>query len=504
MRNRNACDLTEGGILRGLLWVATPIMGASLMQMAYNLTDMFWLGRSVGSQAVAASGTAGAYLWLSMALVLIGRLGAEIGVSQSLGAKDRDGALDYARGALLLAAALGLAYGLAMTLCSGPLIAVFHFRPEEAALESSAAEYLAIVGVGVPFFCVSAAVNGVFNGAGNARLSFRANAVGLVVNIALDPLLIVTAGWGVAGAAIATVLAQVVVCALFLLFLKRHRESPFPAFKLFALPARAATLRRIARWSLPACLESGLFTLLAMVTTRLIASFGGDAVAVQRVGSQVESLSWLVGGGFGTAVTAFVGQNYGAGKWPRIRRGFRISMAAMLGYGAAITALMYFEGRLLYAAFVREQSIRDMGGVYLRIFAVCQLFACVESVAAGAFRGLGKTVPPAVVSIACNILRVPLAYRLAATPLGLDGVWWAISLVAVLRGTLIYAWYALAARRQPRLPEGARSAHPLGDDPRHLDAGDRGLHQPPGDARAIADGEQAGDAGLEARVDHHL
>ncbi|MCL2810889.1 MAG: MATE family efflux transporter [Clostridia bacterium] len=445
--SRNAYDLTQGGILRKLLLVAVPIMATSFMQMAYNLTDMFWLGRGVSSEAVAASGSAGMFLWLSMAPMLVGRLGAEIGVSQSLGRKDMAAARGYAQNAIFLAMVLGLAYGLLLMLGSEPLIGVYAIQ--EASLANSAAAYLAIVGAGIPFQFVSAAITGIFNGSGNSRLSFWANATGLALNMILDPLLILGADWGIVGAAAGTVFCQMVVCALFLIFLKRHKKRPFAAFSLRIKPAWKPTAQ-ILRWSVPVGLESGLFTVLTMVTTRLVAGFGGEALAVSRVGSQIESLSWLIGGGFGSAVTAFVGQNFGAGKWSRVHRGFSMAVWSMVVWGALVTVLMFFGGRQLYAAFLREPEIHAMGAVYLRILALSQLAMCLEGISASAFRGVGKTVPPAVISIACNVLRVPLAYVLASTELGLNGVWWAISIGGGVRGLLILAWYLLHARSQPK------------------------------------------------------
>ncbi len=450
MSGHKTYDLTEGGILRKLLLVAIPIMGTSFMQMAYNLTDMFWLGQGVSSEAVAASGASGMYLWLSMALLLIGRLGAEIGVSQNFGRRDYAAAQGYAQNSFLWAVALGVGYGLLMILFNKPLISVFGMKEE--GLVSSAATYLSVVGIGIPFTYVSASITGMFNGSGNSRLSFWANAVGLVLNMILDPLFIFVAGMGIIGAAVATVLAQMIVCALFVVFLKKHRARPFPSFKFWVKPDRPKALQ-IVRWSALTALESMLFTLLAMATTRLVASFGGNAVAVQRVGAQIESLSWLIGGGFGTAVTSFVGQNYGAGKWTRIHRGFRISLLAMTIWGVIITVLLFFGGRLLYSVFVRETVIQDMGDVYLKILALCQIATCFESVAGGAFRGMGKTMPPAVASIASNVLRVPLAYLLASTSLGLNGAWWGISITAAMRGVIILIWYLWRARRMPKRDE---------------------------------------------------
>ena len=410
------------------------------------------------SAAVAASGSAGMYLWLSVAFLMIGRMGAEIGVSQSLGSREPETALKYARNAVFLAMVLGVVYGAALLLLSTPLIRLIGIREEALVKDSSV--YLSIVALGIPFTFVSGALTGTFNGAGNARLSFLANAVGLVVNMALDPLLILGFHMGVVGAAVATILAQMVVCGLFIYFAKFHKARPFPRFVLFSRPS-GETIRRIFRWCVPVSLENMLFCLLAMGTTRIVASFGQDAIAIQRVGGQIESLSWLIGGGFGTAVTAFVGQNFGAKKWTRIHAGFKISYQAMTIWGILISVLMFFGARTLYRVFIQagETRILDGGAVYLRIFAVCQLLTCLEAVCAGMFRGMGKTLPPSVSSISVNILRVPLAYALSRTALGLEGIWWAISLTACIRGAVIMVWYLIYARTLPKEDLSLRTEH---------------------------------------------
>ena len=451
MSKRGTNDLTNGSILRKLLLVAIPIMGTQLMQMAYNLTDMFWLGQGVSSAAVAASGSAGMYLWLSMAFMLVGRLGAEIGVSQCLGRREPEEARRYAQNAVFLAMTLGIAFAAPLIIFSRPLIRLVGIY--EAGLLRDAANYLTIVALGVPLTFVSGSITGMFNGAGNSRLSFWANAIGLAINMALDPLFIIGFKWGVIGAAIATVMAQAVVCTLFIVFAKKHKARPFDKFMLFARPEKAP-VRQIFKWTIPVGLESMLFTLLSMATTRIAASFGQDALAVQRVGSQIESMSWLIGGGFGTAITAFVGQNFGAHKWARIREGFRIAWRAMLIWGIVVSGLLFFGGRVLYQVFIKaeETHILDGGAVYLRILTACQIFCCLEAVGAGMFRGLGKTIPPSVSSISINILRVPLAYLLSI-PMGLDGVWWGVSLTALMRGALIFGWFLVYSRKLPRQDE---------------------------------------------------
>ncbi len=454
MSHKEKYDLTRGGILDKLLLVAVPIMGTQFVQMAYNLTDMFWLGR-VGSGAVAASGTAGMYLWLSMGLLMFGRMGAEIGVSQRLGAQDEYGARGYAQTALALGAVLGTLYGLAMALFSRQLIGVFGIQ--EAQIAADAAEYLAIVGLAVPLTYITGAITGTFNGAGNSRVSFICNAAGLAINMALDPPLI--SAMGIRGAAIATAIAQGAVCALFLVMLKKGRSRPFARLRLFARPD-FQKLRQIVRWSLPISLESLLFTLLSMVITRFVAAFGAQAIAVNRVGSQIESLSWLIGGGFGSAITAFIGQNFGAGKWTRIRRGFQMSVYSMLLWGAFSTLLLLFAGAALFRIFLPEPDIVAMGAKYLRILALCQIVSCLECVASGAFRGVGQTIPPSLASIVSNAVRIPLAYGLSRTALGLDGIWRGIVFGAIMRSVWIFIWYLVRARKQPRQDTGPEDRLP--------------------------------------------
>jgi putative MATE family efflux protein len=409
---------------------------------------MFWLGRMRESvMAVAASGLAGMFLWLGMALMLIGRMSSEIGTSQNLGRGDILAAQGYAQDSSRIALILGVLYGLVLVVLAGPLVSLL--RVNEQNVFENTCLYLRIVGVGIPLTYLSAAITGAFNGAGNSRLSFWANSAGLLVNMALDPVMILGWGWGVMGAAVATVIAQGVVCALFVWFIKRHPQRPFEYFKILGKLTRERT-RMIVRWSLPIALESGAFTALAMVVTRMVSDgYGETAVAVQRVGSQIESLSWLIGGGFSSAVTSFVGQNFGAGKWARIRRGYRISLATLLVWEALVTLLLLLGGGFLFSLFLPESpEILTMGATYLQILAGCQLFMALEGACAGTFRGVGRTLPPSLCSIASNLLR-PLLCWWFASWMGLNGLWLGITVSAMLRGIFIFVWYTMEERNFP-------------------------------------------------------
>jgi Na+-driven multidrug efflux pump len=146
---------------------------------------------------------------------------------------------------------------------------------------------------------------------------------------------------------------------------------------------------------------------------------------------------------------AFAGQNYGAKKWPRVFKGYFVGMSIMSVIGILATGLLIFAARPLFSIFISEEETIRYGIVYLRILGLSQLFMCIEATTAGAFNGLGKTVPPSVVGISLNGLRIPAALLLSSTSLGLNGVWWAISISSILKGVLLSAWYMIMLKRNP-------------------------------------------------------
>ena len=197
-------------------------------------------------------------------------------------------------------------------------------------------------------------------------------------------------------------------------------------------------------------MESAAFTLLAMVVTGMVTSLYGErAIAVQRVGNQIESLSWLIGGGFSSAVTAFIGQNYGAGKWTRIRRGYKIALSTLLIWETLAMFIFIFAGRFLFSIFIRDSDeILDMGATFLKFLATCEIFMAFEGACAGTFRGIGKTVPPSVCSIIANLIRPFLCWYLSRS-MGLNGFWLGIALSASIRGLLMLIWYTFYQKGLP-------------------------------------------------------
>lgn len=156
--------------------------------------------------------------------------------------------------------------------------------------------------------------------------------------------------------------------------------------------------------------------------------------------------------GFSTALAAFVGQNYGAKKWERIYRGYFTAIGLISIIGISATFLLYFAAGPVFSIFITEQQTLKMGIVYLKILSLSQFFMCIEITTAGAFNGMGKTFPPALVGILFTGLRIPAALILSQENiLGLNGVWWSISLSSVFKGIILPTWFLLFISRHPKM-----------------------------------------------------
>ena len=442
-------NLTEGNILSALFKLAIPIMGTSFVQMAYNMTDMIWVGR-LGSRAVAAVGTAGFFTWLAMSFILIPKIGAEVGVSQCVGRDDMVEAKVYIKHTLQIVIALAIIYGLSLITFRKPLIGFFNLN--EPDIINNAITYLVIISFGIIFYFINPVFSAIFNGYGESRTPFIINSIGLVVNMILDPLLILGLGplprLGVAGAAIATIIAQAVVTSIFIANAKMRPEL-FSQLHLFSMPD-FAHIKKIFKLGFPVALQSGLFTIFAMVIARIIAQWGPVPIAVQKVGSQIEAISWMTAGGFQTAMSAFVGQNYGAKKWDRVAKSYYVGIAIMAVIGLLTTGLLYYGAKPIFSVFIPEAESIRYGVVYLKILALSQLFMCIELTTAGAFNGLGRTIPPSIIGITFNALRIPAALMLSSTSLGLNGVWWAISISSIFKGILLATWYLIMLKNNEK------------------------------------------------------
>jgi len=272
------------------------------------------------------------------------------------------------------------------------------------------------------------------------------------VNILLDPILIFGIGpfpeMGVRGAAIATVMSQLASAGVFFVIFITNR-SPFPDFK-FIKKFDFEHIKRVFKLGYPVALESGGFTIIAIILARIITHWGALPIAVQRVGSQIEAISWMTAIGFSTALSAYIGQNFGAQKWDRLWEGYLAAIQMVFLVGSVSTLLFLIFPEAIFGLFLPEPEAIIKGAVYLRILGISQIFMCIEIVSSGAFKGMGRTVPPSVVSLIFTGLRIPLAMILSAESLlGLEGVWWSMSLTSIVKGIVLPIWFVLFLHSHP-------------------------------------------------------
>jgi putative MATE family efflux protein len=445
-------DLTTGSIVGALAAMALPIMATSFTQMGYSMMNMFWVG-NLGSRAVASIGTASFFTWLGVSLFVLVKVGAEVSISQAIGRKDHRDAVRYASSALVLIVILASLYTAVLHFFPDKLISFFAMNDQEVVRNSEA--YLATISLALPFSLSAPVFSGIYNGTGNSRTPFMVNTAGLLINFVLDPLFIFGYGpvpaFGIQGAAYATICAQFLVSCVFIgLFVSKYR--PLQDFS-FKTKASFSHLRRIAQIGIPPALHSALFAMIAIVIGRIIAGWGPIPIAVQKVGSEIEAISWATAGGFSTALAAFVGQNFGAKKWDRIVKSYLIAMLMMMSLGLATSCLLIWAAKPIFSIFITDNVTLPYGVTYLKILGYSQFFMCIEITTAGAFNGLSQSGRPAIIGILFNLMRIPMALILSSPHLlGLNGIWWAISISSMFKGTVLVGWYVYTLYKHPFLP----------------------------------------------------
>lgn len=438
MENKKVVDLTEGPIAGSLIKLSLPIIGTSFIQMAYNLTDMLFIGKQ-GSDSVAAVGTAGFFTWFAVAIILLSKAGAQIKVAQSIGMKNEGETKNYIKTGIQVNIILSLIYILVIWIFHNQMIGFFRLGSQEV-IELTK-QYLLIVSLGLVCFGVNPLFTAIFTASGDSRTPFAINSIALVVNIVLDYILIFGMGpipaLNVAGAAIATVTAQVVGTLCFIGVIIKRKDLRFKQNYFSKVDiGHAKTLTKLGA---PVALQEGLFSVFSMILARLIAPFGAVAIAVQKVGSQIEAISWMSADGFSASLSAYVGQNYGAKKYKRIVKGYKITMMLACAIGIFATLFLIFGRNFLISIFINEPEAIALGTDYLVILALSQMFMCMEITTAGAFNGMGRTEIPSFIGITITGARVPLAMALAAIPaLGINGVWWSISITSILKGIILF------------------------------------------------------------------
>ncbi len=427
-------DLTVGSVFNNVTTLSLPIIGASFMQLAYNFTDMLWVGK-LGSNAVAAVGTAGFFLHFGMALSSVVRMGSGVTVSQAMGAHNEKEAKNLTSNALLLLFAIVLIYVAAIFVFYKPLIGFFELNDSDT--EIMAYHYLRLAAVGLFFMLSTRFFTGISNARGDSKFPFKVTTVGVLLNIILDPLFIFVFKLGVSGAAMATIIAQMIVFTLFWFkrsnaFLCTRRDFVFRWNKIVTM----------LKLGFPPSAQFIIFSLVAMVMGKIVAGFGSQAIAAQKIGLQIEAITFMTVGGLNNGIMSFTGQNFGARKLNRITAGFKVGMQIAVVFGILTTILFVSYSEELVRWFVDDFKTVQIGSDYLKIVGLSQVFMCIDMISAGVINGIGKTKIPASISIVMILFRIPLAIYLSQPQcFGVNGIWYALLISSTIRGLAITTAY---------------------------------------------------------------
>lgn len=433
-------DLTSGPILKTLTELALPIMASSFLGTAYNLTDMAWIGM-LGAKAVAGVGVGGMYVWLSQGLVSLARMGGQVHVAQSCGRGNKKEAENYAAASIQITVLFGILFAAVCLIFTKPLITFFNLN--DAQTYADAHVYMQITCGLIIFSFMNLTLTGLYTAQGDSKTPFKANLAGLVLNMILDPLLILGIGifpkLSVAGAAIATVAAQFLVMLVMILgiFRKKGIENIMRHMNIFK-KAPGCFYSSIFRIGFPTACQGMIYCGISMILTRMVSGFGPGAVATQRVGGQIESLSWNTADGFAVALNAFVGQNYGAKKHERIKKGYSASFRVISVWGLLIAAAFILFPVPIAGLFFHEAEVINIAKDYLIIIGLSEPFMCVELMTVGAISGLGKTKTASIITIVLTAARIPLALLLSYIGMGLNGIWWALTISSIAKGIVFY------------------------------------------------------------------
>lgn len=425
-------NLLEGNILKNLLLLSAPLMLTSFINMAYNMTDTAWLGR-LGTDAVAATGAAHFFIWFSAALMNIARVGTSVYVAQEYGSKKVNRMNNSIKnGAILMALILGL-YTCFVNVFAENFMNLYSL---ENHVKELSVIYLKIFSYGFIISGLNTLISNIYYALGNSVYPLFANVTGLVFNIVLDPIMIFGFGpipaLGAAGAAWASILSQFIVLLFFIFSIIRAKNEMYYAF-IKGIASLSDMVKKFKK-GLPAGLMSATHAAISLQLTRYMTTYGTGPVAAFTVGSMLESITWMTAEGFQGGITSFVGQNYGAKLYDRLKEIIRKSMAAILAIGAFGSLVLIIFRYPLFKVFIPDDpETLEYGAKYLYILGMSQLFSAIEIGAGGVFNGLGQTKIPAFISMIFNVLRIPMA--LALMPIfAYQGIWMAMTISSILKG----------------------------------------------------------------------
>jgi len=432
--------LTEGSVVRNIWYLALPMMIGNVFQNAFNVVDMFFVGK-LGTSAIAAVGTSGIILYFLFVLIIGVYMGTVALVARFIGAKKKLEAENVAMQSIFL----GLFCYAAIAIIGYPLAApMLRVLGAGEDVIPQGVAYIRIMFLGSITMILSIILSSILRAAGDTITPLKILAVSTALNIVFDPFLIF--GWwgfprlGVAGSALATVIARGVGAGILLwMFLSgravvslnmRYAKIDFP------------TMRRIIRIGGFASIQGILRNVSGLILMRLVNSYGTFAATAYIIGMRLRMIVMMPGFGLATAASTLVGQNLGANKPERAARTAWITV----GFGAAIMtfcgiAYIIFS-RSIIGLFDKSPEVIKTGTTYMHITAGTLGFIGLSIILGRALSGAGDTMSPMVITaIGLLVLRIGLSL-LFSWKLGLIGIWFGIAASNIIQGSMVCFWFS--------------------------------------------------------------
>ena len=409
MSNSGMRNMTEGSVARHLVLFALPMFAGSVLQQLYNVVDSWVVGNYVGDGALAAVGACYPVSFLIIALFMGLSTGGTVVISQNFGAgklqEVRD-AVDTLYSVIVLAAVPATV--LFLLLCDG-ILALLRV---DASYYAQAKIYLLIVSAGLIGTVGYNANAGILQGLGDSKTPLLFLAIAAVLNTVLDLVSVLVLQMGVAGVALATVIAQLVSWLFGIFYI--NRKYPDLAIHPLRFRCRKDLLRDILRIGLPAGLQQATVAFGMIFCVAKINSFGEAYTASYNVGNKIDNFAWLAIQSLSVAVTSFVGQNVGAGKMDRAKKGIRTVIVLVLACCVFFMAIIIPFRHEIVGFFSKSPDTIAAGGEYLWFimwgYPMLAVMFCLNN----AMRGAGESFFPMVCTIVSMIVtRLPIIYYIA-------------------------------------------------------------------------------------------
>ena len=402
-------DMTVGTPWKSIVAFTFPMLLGNIAQQLYSTVDSIVVGKYIGDNALASVGSVIPIVNMLLVLFIGISAGTNVMVAQHFGAKRRE-QLSYAIGNSITVTAIASLFLMAV---ASPFIRpVLEILNTPASIIDGCEEYLFISVMGVAGMAFYNILSSIMRGLGDSFSSLLYLLIATVLNIGLDIYFVAVIKMGVAGVALATVIAQVVSSALCLLKLARMRTH-FD-FGLRYLKPVGVHVKTLIKLGLPSGLTQAIFSSAMIVVQSLTNQFGEQFIAANVVTMRVDGFAMMPNFSFGTALTTYAGQNVGAGKYDRVKVGARQGCLLAVGCSSLITIVLLLFGRSLMGVFTDTPSLVSTSYYLMKILAVGYIAVAVTQSLSGIMRGAGDTMTPMWISLATTVLiRVPIAYGIS-------------------------------------------------------------------------------------------